>query len=183
MTRRGDSAIFVASENSANVLKPTSCAASWRKRENLVDERAVVPAAGVRPLVRGARDPGAVVLLAQCGRFGVRHDGLIGRRVEPQAPALEAALGRQRGRAVEHELRQPRERRAIGLAMLEGVRRVHDVLLELRLLCGELLHDLAEPLLRRSRQRDAAEPEVAQRVVDELPLDGLRRRRRSPAAC
>ena len=29
MTRCGDSAIFVARENSANVLKPTSCAAWW----------------------------------------------------------------------------------------------------------------------------------------------------------
>ena len=67
--------------------------------------------------------------------------------------------------------------------MLERVRRVHDVLLERRLVRSELLHDLAEPLPRRARRGDAAEPEVAQRVGDELPLDGLRRARRSLAAC
>ncbi len=129
----------------------------------------------MRPLIRRARDPGLVVLLAQRRRFGVRQDGLVRRRIEPQAPAFEAALGRQRGRAIEHELRQARERGAIGLAVLERVGRIHDVLLELRLLGGELLHDLLESLPRRSGQRDAAEPKISQRVGDELPFDGLRR--------
>ncbi len=144
------------------------------QREDLVDERAVVPLR-TRRLIGGARVPGAVVLFAQRGRFSVRHHGLISRRVEAQTPAGGAALGRQRRRAVDDELGQPRERGSVRLAMLERVRRVHDVLLELRLLGGELLHDLAEPLLRRPRQRDAAEPKIAQRVIDDLPLDAFRR--------
>ena len=82
------------------------------QREDLLDQRAVVPAAGVRPLIRRARDPGLVVLLAQRRRLGVRQHGLIGRRIEPQHPAFDAALGRERGRAVEHELAAgPRARR------------------------------------------------------------------------
>ena len=105
----------------------------------------------------------------------MRRHGLVSRRIEPQAPAFEAALGRQRGRPIEHELRQARERGAIGLAVLERIGRIHDVLLELRLLGGELLHDLFESLPRCSGQRDAAEPKIAQRVGDELPFDGLRR--------
>ena len=150
------------------------------QREDLLDQRAVVPAAGVRPLIRRARDPGLVVLLAQRRRFGVRRarsgksaDRAAGTSLRQPRSAASAR------RAIEHELRQARERGAVGLAMLERVRRVHDVLLELRLLRGELLHDLAEALPRCSRQRDAAEPKVAQRVGDELPLDGLAPARRA----
>src|SRR5687768_16117295 len=102
----------------------------------------------------------------------MREHGLVRRRVEPQAPAVEAAFLRERTCALEHELGQSRERPAIRLAVLERVGGIHDVLLELRLMACELLHDRAEPLARLALQRDTAEAEVAQRVRDELAFDG-----------
>ena len=63
--------------------------------------------------------------------------------------------------------------------MRERVRRVHEVLLEASLArAASCLHHLAEALPLRSDQRDAAEPKVAQRLRDELRLDGLLRRPR-----
>ncbi len=51
-----------------------------------------------------------------------------------------------------------------------AVRGVEDILLELRLQLRELEHDCLELLLARCIQSDAGEPEVAQRVLDDLAL-------------
>ncbi len=56
--------------------------------------------------------------------------------------------------------------------MLERIVRVHDVLLELGLLARELLHDRAKPLAGLALERHPAQTEIAQRMSDELPLDG-----------
>ena len=65
------------------------------QREDLGHQRRIVPLPGVRPLVRGARDPGLVELAAQRLALRVRQDRLVVRRVQREQPAgLTGGLGR-----------------------------------------------------------------------------------------
>src|SRR5690606_41333907 len=67
--------------------------------------------------------------------------------------------------------RQTRERIGSRLAVLDRVRRVHQVRLELRLKRRKPLPDHARTLAIPAVERDAAEAEIPQCLRDELALD------------
>ena len=138
--------------------------------EDLGHQRSVVPLAGVRPAIGGARHPGLVELARAAARHGVREHGLVGGRVERQEPAFFSRGGGRLAGALERVAGQSLDLGRVGHVARPGVGRVEHVLVELRLRRGQPLHDLAEALLALGRQRDAGEAEVAQRVLDHLAL-------------
>ena len=97
---------------------PTSCAASWRSARISSISGRVVPLRRAA-LLRRARDPGRVEVLAQRRGLGVRQHGLVVRRVEREQPAVAgracSASARARattvgGQAGEFALRRRRAR-------------------------------------------------------------------------
>ena len=138
------------------------------QRQDFLDQRAVVPLR--RTLLRGARDPGRVEVLAQLPIFGVCQDCLVIRCVQREDPAAAAVLfgfgactGDDRGGQAGEFSRVLDDTRP-------GIGGVEHVLVELRLRRRQALHEFAEALLVCGRERDTGEPEVTQRIVDELAL-------------
>ncbi len=95
---------------------------------------------------------------------------MVGREIEFEQPSLEI-LGRCRGpRAFFHIRWQSVQLAAVGDLTRPGVGGVEQVLLELRLQRGQVLHQRTEPRLLRRGQRHARETEITQTVLDDLAL-------------
>ena len=146
------------------------------QRQDLLDVVAVVPLV-VRALVRRAGHPAVVEGFAQAAVLGVRHDGVIGREIEGQQPAVTVALRSLSGGALLHLRRQPLEFGGIVDRQRPRVRGVLDVVVEIGLYRGERLHDLPEALLLLVGKINARQAEIPQGMGDGVPacLVGVRR--------
>ena len=146
------------------------------QREDLSHERRVVPLARVRPLVGGPGYPGLVEFLSQRLVVAVREHRLVIGRVERQEPARQTCCLRRRAGALDDHRRQARELHLVAHHPRPRIRRIEHVLVELRLHAREPLHHLPESLLAIRGQRHPGEPEVAQRIFQELALLGCEAR-------
>ena len=122
-----------------------------------------------------AGDVGAVHLLAQVAVVGVLHHRQVGRHVQGELPArLAIGLGR-RFHHGQHVVRHAGELGGIVDIQREVVGGVEQVFLELGGQLRQFFLHLHEAGLLVGRQLGAAEAEIAQLVVDDLPARGGQR--------
>ena len=140
------------------------------QRQDLVHQHAVVVFACIRPLVRCARRVGAVHLLAKLPVVGIGHDGVVGRELERQQPAIHLALLGCLSRKIECRVRKPGELRRIRDLLRPCVGRVEHILAEFTRDGGEPLADLLVALLLCRRQVDAREMEITDDILEHLFL-------------
>jgi len=138
--------------------------------QNVFHDLGIVPTAGVRAVIRGTRCPRFVESAAQSRRFRIRDDRNIGRLVEGENPAFDAFLVCASPCLFDEHLVQATQLLAVGDVIRPPVRGVEHVLFELRLQLGELQHHRLEALFALDRQADTGEPEITQRVLDDLAL-------------
>ena len=103
----------------------------------------------------------------------MRQNGLVVRRVQAEQPARLVSRFGGRAGAIPDRIGQSFELHRIGHVPRPRIRRIEHVLVELRLRDGQSLHHGAKAILAVVGQRHAGEPEIAQRVLDQLALLGL----------
>ena len=142
--------------------------------EDALDQRAVVPFRLRVAVVDfgGARRVGAVHAGAQLAVVGVLHQRAVGRRVQGEFPALDTRFFSGFAGGVPGVVRQAGEQAFVGDDLGEGVGRVEDVFRELGGDLRQLFHDRLEARFLVFRQFSAAEAEIADLVVDDLPAFG-----------
>ena len=146
------------------------------QREDLFDQRRVVPAARVGSAIRCARDPRRIELAAQRLVLRVREHGLVSRRIENEHPAaVPAASAALRARSTV-VAGSPARSVPVVDRLRERLGRIEHVLVELRLRERKPFHHLAKTLFAVLRQRDTGQPEIAQRVLEQLALRRGKRR-------
>ncbi len=143
------------------------------QRENRLHHLAVVEAAGIRSLVRGARGIGLVEFAAQVPVVGIGHHRVVGGELQGEEPTCLAPLLGGLAGQVEGRGRQAGQQGLVGDPLLPGVGGVEQVLLEAGGELGEVAGDLAKARLLLRGQVHAGEAEVAQGVLQQLAL-GLR---------
>ncbi len=138
--------------------------------QDLLHQVGVVPAPGIRALVRGAGTVGRVDLLAQGPVVGVGHHRHVGGEVQGEEPAGLAPLRSGLARQGLGGVRQAGEAGLVVDALAPGIGGVEQVL---RVLAGQFGQGLVDVLvagLAVRRQVDAGEVEVTQGIGEQLAL-------------
>jgi hypothetical protein len=138
--------------------------------QDVLHHRRVVPAAGGRSLVGGARHPRLVEGAAQFAGLGIGHHRHVGRLIEVEDPAGLPALARAPLRLLHQHVVQTAQLGGVTHVPAPGVGGVQHVFLEARLQLRELEHRRLEALLAIDRQPHTGEAEVAHGVLDHPSL-------------
>ena len=146
--------------------------------QDFAHARAVVPLAGVRALIGGARHIGGVHCPPEIRVVGVLHDRQITGQVQREQPAALARLGGGLGRERERGIRQAGQFGLAGDRFLPGPGRVQQVFLKPGLQPGEFLLNNFVARLVLGAEIDPGQAEIAQGVIDDLLPGGAERGKR-----
>ena len=101
--------------------------------QDVLHDRRIVPAAGIRSLIGRSGRPRFVKGLAQHLGFGIGHHRDVGGLVQGEDPAFKAPFVSALARLLHEHLVEPAELGCFADVVSPAVRRIEDVFLELRL--------------------------------------------------
>ncbi len=143
------------------------------QREDLFHNRAVIPLASIRPLVRGAGAVGAVHLFTQRLIVAVGHHRQVARNIQRQQIALLFFGFGLRFCGSQRAFRHAGKFRFIGNQLAPAHGGVEHVVAVSRTQFGQSRGDFAIALLFVFRQADAGEFKITQRVIHRFFLGGI----------